>query len=453
MTSLEREYKGKTKFWKGVLVGSLVTAFAGLAIVGVATGISVIGRSVIDSQVQGQAVGSTGKAGDALKRIDMSAVERKLGSMEKIVDKYFLFEDDAQKMQDGIYKGMMAGLDDPYTVYYTPDEYRALSEETEGVYCGIGVLVSQNIQSGIVTILRVFPDSPADEAGMKKGDIVYKVGEISTAEQELDMLVQEHIRGEEGTYVDLTVLRNGEEISMNVQRRMVEVATVEHRMLEDNTGYILVTQFDTVSGDQFMEAVDDLESQGMERLVIDMRDNPGGVLEACVQMAAYVLPDDKFDGTILKTADKNGMGDRYFSEGGKIRYKADDGFSRSNFRPMEDNHELDIPIAVLINSQSASAAEVFAGALQDYGKAELVGVTSFGKGIVQSVIPLYDGSAIKLTTSHYYTPAGHDLHGQGLKPDVEVELELDEEFIGAYDIPVEKDNQLQKAIEVLKGEE
>ena len=267
------------------------------------------------------------------------------------------------------------------------------------------------------------------------------------------MLVQEHIRGEEGTYVDLTVLRNGEEISMHVQRRMVEVATVEHRMLEDNIGYILVTQFDTVSGDQFMEAVDDLESQGMERLVIDMRDNPGGVLEACVQMAAYVLPDDKFDGTILKTADKNGMGDRYFSEGGKVRYKADDGFNRSNFFPIEDNHELDVPIAVLINGQSASAAEVFAGALQDYGKAELVGVTSFGKGIVQSVIPLYDGSAIKLTTSHYYTPAGHDLHGQGLKPDVEVELELDEELIGTYDIPVEKDNQLQKAIEVLKGEE
>ena len=446
---MDRENKGIGKFWKGVLVGTLVTAFAGLVIVGVATGISVIGRAVMESQVQEQIAESSAASESEQQKLNMRAIGRKINTLEKVVDQYFLFDEDMQGMEDGIYKGMLAGLKDPYTVYYTPEEYEALGEETEGVYCGIGVLVSQNIKSGIVTALRVFPGSPAEEAGMKKGDILYKVGDIEATGEDLDMLVQEHIRGEEGTFVDLTVLRDSEEIPLHIERRMVEVATVEHRLLEDKTGYIMVTQFDTVTGAQFISAVDDLEAQGMERLVIDLRDNPGGVLESCVQMAAYVLPDDQFDGTILTTADKNEKGDRYFSADGKVRYESDGAPVRNPYFPMEDGHELNIPIAVLINGESASASEVFAGALQDYGVAKLVGTTSFGKGIVQSLLPLTDGSAVKITTAHYYTPAGHDLHKKGLTPDVEVEQVLDEELTGEYDIPFEKDNQLQKAVETL----
>lgn len=447
MTYLENEKKNKNRFWKGVLVGALVTAFAGLVIVGIAAGISIIGHTVMDGQSMAGIIESSGSPEE--EALNLQRIGNKLDLLEQVVDNYFLFEEDVdtEQMEAGIYKGMLAGLEDPYTTYYTAEEYRAMTEETEGVYCGIGVQVSQNLETGIITILRVFPGSPAEEAGLKKGDILYKVGALDVYDQELDTLVSQYIRGEEGTFVDLTVLRDGEEISATVERRMVESVTVEAQLLPDKTGYVMVTQFDLVTADQFISAVDSLEKQGMERLVIDLRDNPGGVVDACVKMAAYLLPEDQYEGTILSTADKNGKGDRYYCQGGKLLFE---GSGSNPEYPMDDGHELDMPIAVLINGMSASASEVFAGALRDYGMATLVGTTSFGKGIVQVLLPLDDGSAVKVTIAHYYTPAGHDIHKKGLEPDVEIELELDEDLIGQYDVPLDRDNQVQKAIEVLK---
>ena len=447
MTYLENEKKNKNRFWKGVLVGALITAFAGLVIVGIAAGISIIGHTVMDGQSMAGIIESSGNPEE--EALNLQRIGNKLDLLEQVVDDYFLFEEDVdtEQMEAGIYKGMLAGLEDPYTTYYTAEEYRAMTEETEGVYCGIGVQVSQNLETGIITILRVFPGSPAEEAGLKKGDILYKVGALDVYDQELDTLVSQYIRGEEGTFVDLTVLRDGEEISATVERRMVESVTVEAQLLPDKTGYVMVTQFDLVTADQFISAVDSLEKQGMERLVIDLRDNPGGVVDACVKMAAYLLPEDQYEGTILSTADKNGKGDRYYCQGGKLLFE---GSGSNPEYPMDDGHELDMPIAVLINGMSASASEVFAGALRDYGMATLVGTTSFGKGIVQALLPLDDGSAVKVTIAHYYTPAGHDIHKKGLEPDVEIELELDEDLIGQYDVPLDRDNQVQKAIEVLK---
>ena len=447
MTYLENEKKNKNRFWKGVLVGALVTAFAGLVIVGIAAGISIIGHTVMDGQSMAGIIESSGNPEE--EALNLQRIGNKLDLLEQVVDDYFLFEEDVdtEQMEAGIYKGMLAGLEDPYTTYYTAEEYRAMTEETEGVYCGIGVQVSQNLETGIITILRVFPGSPAEEAGLKKGDILYKVGALDVYDQELDTLVSQYIRGEEGTFVDLTVLRDGEEISATVERRMVESVTVEAQLLPDKTGYVMVTQFDLVTADQFISAVDSLEKQGMERLVIDLRDNPGGVVDACVKMAAYLLPEDQYEGTILSTADKNGKGDRYYCQGGKLLFE---GSGSNPEYPMDDGHELDMPIAVLINGMSASASEVFAGALRDYGMATLVGTTSFGKGIVQALLPLDDGSAVKVTIAHYYTPSGHDIHKKGLEPDVEIELELDEDLIGQYDVPLDRDNQVHKAIEVLK---
>ena len=444
---MENEKKNKNKFWKGVLVGVLVTAFAGLVIVGIAAGISIIGHTVMGGQGIAGIIESSGSPEE--ESLNYQRIGNKLDLLEQVVDNYFLFEEnvDTEQMEAGIYKGMLAGLEDPYTTYYTAEEYRAMTEETEGVYCGIGVQVSQNLETGIITILRVFPGSPAEEAGLKKGDILYKVGALDVYDQELDTLVSQYIRGEEGTFVDLTVLRDDEEISATVERRMVESVTVESQLLPDKTGYVMVTQFDLVTADQFISAVDSLEKQGMERLVIDLRDNPGGVVDACVKMAAYLLPEDQYDGTILSTADKNGEGDRYYCQDGKLLFE---GSGSNPEYPMDDGHELDMPIAVLINGMSASASEVFAGALRDYGMATLVGTTSFGKGIVQALLPLDDGSAVKVTIAHYYTPAGHDIHKKGLEPDVEIPLELDEDLIGQYDVPLDRDNQVQKAIEVLK---
>ncbi len=446
---MENEIRTKGKFWKGVLVGSLVTAFVGLIIVGIAAGINLIGQTVMDNQAQMQVEADT----DGQTGLDLDTINQKLNTLKHLVDYNFLFEEDidSEKLEAGIYKGMLAGLEDPYTVYYTPEEYESLTEETEGVYCGIGVLVSQNISSGVITALRVFQGSPAEEAGMKKGDILYKVGDTEASEMELDVLVQKKIRGEEGTYVDITVIRDGEEKKLHIQRRIVEVTTVESQMLENQVGYIQVTQFELVTGEQFKQAVDSLDQQGMESLIIDLRDNPGGVLDAVVEMAAYILPEDTLDGMIVSTSDKNGKGDRYYSEGGKICFASDSGQKDPRY-PKKDGHELDIPMVVLINGNSASASEVFAGALQDYGCAKLVGTTSFGKGIVQSLVQLDDGSAVKMTISHYYTPGGADLHKKGLDPDVEIEMEVPEDLKEAFEVPLERDNQIQKALEVL-GEE
>jgi carboxyl-terminal processing protease len=284
--------------------------------------------------------------------------------------------------------------------------------------------------------VKVFEGSPALEAGMQPGDIIYKVGDQLVAGESLDVLVSNYIKGEDGTMVDITVYRadKDEYVDLNIVRRKIEVPTVESRMLADKTGYIVVSEFDAVTVEQFTGAIDALTEQGMERLVIDLRNNPGGLLDGAVKMIDYILPDNistyekgKGKTLIVYTADKNEKGDSYVAS---------------------DGHEVDIPIAILVNGDSASASEVFTGALKDYGKAVVVGTTSYGKGIVQNLIPLGDGSAIKITTAHYYTPSGFDLHGKGIEPDVEVELS--EELKTQAVVTPEEDNQLQKAIEVLK---
>ena len=262
-------------------------------------------------------------------------------------------------------------------------------------------------------------------------------------------MLNENIRGEEGTQVTVTVLRGetAEEVELTMERRQVEVTTVESQMLDEKTGYIYVMQFEMVTGGQFKEAVDRLEDQGMEQLIVDLRGNPGGVLDAAVEMLAYILPEDRMDGMLIYTADKDGKGDRYFCRDGKIVMESDSGYVTAGY-PMEDGHQLDLPLAVLVNGSSASAAEVFTGAVMDYDAGIVVGTQTFGKGIVQSLVPLGDGTAVKLTTAHYYTPSGFDLHGEGLTPDVIVDL--DEELKTQAVVDLDEDNQVQAAIEALE---
>lgn len=439
--------ESRNKFWKGVLVGALVMAFVGLIVVGVSAGIFLIGRAVIDNRVQLQAAGPDGTGSDEL---DLDAVGEKMEYIQSIVDNYFLYDEDPKAVEDGIYIGLMYGLEDPYAGYYNEEEYESFMEDTEGEYCGIGAMVQQNVQTGIVTVVRVFKDAPAYEAGMLPGDILYKVGDEPATGKDLDLLVKEDIRGEEGTFVTITVLRGeaSEEVELTVERRHVEVPSVEHQMLDNKIGYIYVMQFDAVTSNQFKTAVDDLVSQGMEKLVIDLRDNPGGVLDTAVEMMAYILPEDKMDGLLIYTEDKNGKGDHYYSRDGQIIVESDYGYPNPGY-PVEDGHELDIPIAVLVNGSSASASELFTGALQDYGAATVVGTQTFGKGIVQNLIPLGDGTAIKLTTSRYYIPSGVCIHEIGIKPDVVVEL--DEDLKNEAVVELDEDNQLAAAIKALEG--
>ncbi len=414
------EKETKNKFWKGVLVGALVTAFAGFAVVGFATGIWIIGRRTSESQ-------SIQATGTDANKLDMKKIEPKLQYMEALIDKYFLFDEnmteEEQKKngtaEDWIYRGYMYSLNDPYSVYYDKDEYTSLNEENSGTYCGIGVQVSQNVYTGIITAVKVFKDSPAQEAGMLPGDILYKVEDIEATGEDLSLLVSDHIRGEEGTKVHLTVYRQStdEYVEMDVERRMVENPTVEYEMLENKAGYISLSSFEEVSSEQFKKAVDDLTAQGMEKLIVDLRNNGGGVVQAAKEIADYLLPDGK---TIVSLKGK-GIDDSTYSS--------------------DDGHEVYVPIVLLVNGESASASEVLTGALKDNNWATIV-----GKGIAQGVFNLPDGSGLKLTTAYYYTPSGECIHKLGIEPDVTVAL--DEDLKSKIEIPKDEDNQLQTALEV-----
>ena len=349
-------------------------------------------------------------------------INNKLQSLQRIIDKSYLFEEKMEDVENGIYKGFMSGLGDPYTVYYTEKEYKDLMQETSGTYYGIGAMINKNVNTGIITIIKVFPGSPAEEAGLMSGDIIYKVGDTEVNGMDLEILVGTYIKGAEGSTVDITVIRgeDAQELTFSVTRRSIEVPTVESKVLENNIGYIKVNQFDDVTFPQFKESVEDFKQRSISKLIIDLRDNPGGLLSATIDMLDYILPK----GIVVYTQDKNGKREDFYSE---------------------EKSKLNMDIVVLINGESASASEVFSGAIKDFKYGTLIGTKSFGKGIVQSVVPLKDGSAVKITTQHYYTPSGFDLHGKGIEPDEVVELDKDAVKGEA------SDNQLNRAIEILKS--
>ena len=337
---------------------------------------------------------SASNASENPKDLNYSKIEAKMRLLQNVIYKNFLFDEHETEVEDGIYKGMLSGLGDPYSVYYTADEYKKLTEETSGKYSGIGAVLNQDPETKISRIVNVFPGSPAEEAGLKPEDILYQVDGHDVTGENLDVFVASYIRGEEGTTIE---------------------------MRDNKIGYIRILQFDTITAEQFEKAVEDLQKKGMKRLVIDLRNNPGGVMDSCVKMLDYMLPD----GLLVYTAGRDGVGEKYYST---------------------DGHEVNVPTVILINSGSASCSEIFAGAYRDFGRAKLVGTTSYGKGIVQFVMPLGDGSAVKLTTQHYYTPNGYDLHGKGVAPDVEVKSEEGDVLDG------DKDAQLSRALEVLQEE-
>lgn len=342
----------------------------------------------------------------------------KLEKIQNIIDKNFYFDDDEQSKQDGIIKGYMEGLDDPYSVYYTQEEYASFLEDTDGEYVGVGVQVSQAADTKVITVVKVF-DGPAGEAGIEEDDIIIEVNGEDIGDQDIDTVVDK-IRGQEGTEVTITVYRSsdGQDHEYTMPRRKVENPTVEYRMLDNNIGYIAVSSFYEVTATQYIDAVKDLESQGMEGLIVDLRDNGGGLLNIATEMLDFMLPAGK----IVYTEDKEGnIIEEYNST---------------------DKEKFTKPLAVLVNGYSASASEIFAGAIKDYGIGTLVGTNTFGKGIVQRMFPLDDGSAVKITIAKYFTPKGNDIHEVGIKPDIEVKLDAE-----AYkESEGEVDNQLQAAV-------
>ncbi len=341
-------------------------------------------------------------------------IDAKLEELNQYIDQYYLFDYEEENLENGIYKGMMAGLGDLYTGYYTPEEYASFMETSNGSYSGIGAMLSQDYNTGIITVVRAFEGSPAAEAGMQTDDILYKVKGEEVTGKDLSLVVTD-LKGEEGTDVELSILRGTDVMDLTITRRNIEVPTVESRMVEGEIGYIAITEFDDVTDEQFFAALDALEAQGMKKLIIDLRDNGGGLVDVTCAILDRLLPE----GLIVYTEDKYGN-------------RQEEKSDAENYFGGE--------MAVLVNGNSASASEIFAGAIKDYGVGTLIGTQTFGKGIVQSLFPLSDGSAIKITVSRYYTPEGNNIHEVGIEPDIVLEPAEDSE----------DDVQLLKAIEVLR---
>lgn len=397
----------KKSFIKGALSGALIMLL-----------IVILGSGVWKAAT----VRMAGGEAEAAQISAESETDKKLNMLSNVIDQYYLYGDDIDEkaMQDGIYKGYASGLGDPYTVYYNEEQTRDLLDSTTGEYSGIGATMQQNYQTRQVTIGNIYKNSPAEEAGLKTGDILYQVDDHVIDQEDLSEIVS-WIKGEEGTEVNLHVYRgeNAEKVVCTATRRKIETQTVEYEMKEDQIGYLRILEFDAVTLKQFENALTDLENQGMKGLVIDLRSNPGGNLDTVVDMLRMILPE----GTIVSTKDK---------DGNVIEEKN------------EEDHEFKKPLAVLVNQASASASEIFAGAVQDYGVGKIVGMTTYGKGVVQQLVNLGDGTCLKVTIAEYFTASGRSINKKGITPDVEVEYEADPDNEDA-------DNQLDKAVEVVKG--
>ena len=410
-TSGETVKKGKKKknrsYFYGVMTGIWISVilFAAGNLIGwfIGNG-SVFGGKEI-------AASSDGK--DEVVTTDTT---RKMMAIEDVIHQYYLEDTDAAALENGIYSGMIASLNDPYSAYYSAEELEEMEQDVEGIYFGIGAYVGIDTATSLPVISGVIEGTPAEEADLRDGDLIYMVDDTLTQGMDTTEVVS-LIRGEENTSVHLTLIREGEEdyVEVDVTRRQVESPTVEYEMLDNNIAYIQITEFDQVTIDQFTEALAVCKGSDMEGLILDLRSNPGGSLNAVCEIARKILPK----GLIVYTEDKYGAKEELTCDG---------------------NNEIQVPMVVLVNDYSASASEILAGAIQDYGKGILMGTQTYGKGIVQRVIALSDGSAVKLTISHYYTPNGRNIHEVGIEPDVIVEFDGEAYYNDGFD------NQLEEAV-------
>ena len=410
----ENEMKNRKSFWGGVLTGVLAVALvAGGIYLGYSAWMFFQYSRAQNVSVQENAEGVSANS------VATQNTLNKLDVIEETIEKYYLEDVDEQTLEDGIYKGMVESLGDPYSTYYAPDELEQIQEKTEGIYYCIGAYIGIDTETSLPRLTGIIDGTPAQESGLRAGDLIYQVDGTDVQGLELEQ-VTSLVKGEEGTTVHLTIIREGESdyLEIDVVRRQVESPTVNQEMLDDRIGYIQITEFDTVTLDQFTEALAVCRGKGMEGLILDLRGNPGGNLSTVCEIARQILPE----GLIVYTEDKNGKRTEYSCDG---------------------EHEMTEELVVLVDGNSASASEILAGAIKDYGIGTLVGTTTFGKGIVQRIISLTDGSAVKLTVSHYYTPNGNNIHEVGIEPDVEIAFDGD----AYYNDDV--DNQLQKAIEVM----
>ena len=397
-------------FASGMIIGA-VSAFMAVILLILSVAAVCIAKGYIhigvngDVYIQSDAVTDSDGIG--------SEVEGKLNAIDSVLESFYFGDVDDETAKDNIYKAYLSSYGDKYTMYYTADEYKALKESTNGKFYGIGAVCQLSGEGGVL-LVDVYDNGAGYQAGLRSGDRVVNVDGRDITDMELSSAVA-LIKGDKGTSVTLEVIRGTERLTFSAVRDAVEAKS--YTLLDNNIGYLSISQFEEVTTKQFKAAVEDLQSQGMKGLVIDIRNNPGGLLDTVVGMLKYMLPD----GLIVYTEDK---------QGNRKEYKG------------QDNDEFNLPLAVIVNGNSASASEIFAGAIQDYGKGTIIGTQTYGKGIVQTVKPLTDGSAIKFTIAKYFTPKGQDIHGKGVTPDMVVE----------YDTDADVDTQLDAAIKNVEAQ-
>ena len=407
---MEENQKKRSGFGSGMFVGFLL----GILLLGI--GVTVGVHVYTTSTNQYLVISPSGVKKTAESNILTNKTVKKIDELMSYIDLYYNDDCDEDDIRNAIYAGTLEGLGDPYSVYYTADEYKDMQISTSGKYYGIGAALGQDAKTKEVTISKVYEGTPAEEAGLRDGDQIVKVNDTVSTSEELSDLVQK-IRGEEGTTVHLKIYRASTKktFEVDVERKNVELPSITSKMLDGGIGYIQISEFQSKTEEQFKSALADLKKQGMKSLIVDVRSNPGGLITAAANILDQILPK----GTIVYTEDKNGN-KKYYKD--------------------TKNEQLDMPLCVLVNGNSASAAEILSGAIKDDKAGTLVGETTFGKGIVQGFFEVGDGSYVKLTYSSYYTPAGHNIHKKGIKPDVEVKDNM----------KTKADEQLNKAISILQ---
>lgn len=382
--------KRKGGFVKGLLAGIVLTVAVAAAVGGIRTVVQK-GDTPTDESTQ-----------------------QKIRLIEKVISENYLEEMDEAEMTKGMLKGLVSGIGDTYADYYTADEYKEIMRSTQGDYRGVGMIMQQYEDTKEVVIVGVYENTPADRAGIKAGDILVQVDDMICQENPLEM-VAAAIKNGEADQVHMILKRDGETYEVDVPKEEIKVPVVAGEMLADGIGYIQIAQFTGLTSEQFEKYYQELREQNMKGLIVDLRNNPGGLLDAVVDTLRQILPE----GLIVYMQTKDGTKTEYSCDG---------------------ESPVDIPLVVLVNEYSASASEIFAGAVRDYGIGTLVGTTTYGKGIVQKTFPFSDGSAVKMTIAYYYTPKGICIHGEGIEPDVQVELPRD----------AESDVQLEKALEIIR---
>lgn len=354
---------------------------------------------------------------------DSKDISTKLQSYREIIDKYYLGEIDEEKLQEGAIKGYVEGLGDPYTEYISKEDMKDYLDDTMGNFVGIGIYMIKNTNQDRIQILSTIKNSPAEEAGIQAGDLILTVNGVNYSADDMTT-ASNNIKGEEGTKVKLEILRGNQTLTFDITRKKVKVNQVEGKVLENKIGYIEFTSFDETTADDFKAKYEELEKQGITSLIIDLRNNGGGIVDEALDIADYIVDKDK---VLLYEVDKDG---------------------KETVKKSKKDPIINLPIIILTNENTASASEILAGALKDLGKAKTVGTTTYGKGVIQQILQLSDGSGLKVTIEEYQTPNRNKIHKIGIEPDEKVELP--EDLSNVINIEESKDTQLQKAVEMLK---